>query len=128
MSRTIAGLACLTLAACDHAAIQHTAAANSASATPTVQSTVDPTPPDPLYRFVNDTSATFTVTGCAPACPLEALAPGDTLDFAMGHGRLEFRRSDGLMRCANFVNGIAPLTPAPRETLKISSSTSATAC
>jgi hypothetical protein len=46
----------------------------------------------------------------------------------MSSGRVVVHRNDGSTTCATFDNGVAPMTPAPRKVLKISSDTSGTAC
>ena len=126
VTRTLAVLSCLLLAACGHSSSEH-AAATSPSTTPSATSNADPTPPFPLYELVNDTNAIVAVTGCGATCPREAVAPGDKVDFA-GNGRVVVRRPDGTTTCANFYNGVVPITPAPRKTLRISTDTSKTAC
>lgn len=128
-TRSFALLACLCLAACsqthtDSVAPVATLAVPSTTASPTA----DPAPANPTYGLVNDTSKAISVIGCGPACPRSKLAPGSELDFSLGFGRVTVRFADGKTTCLQVMNGIIPATPQPRQLLRISKNTSASAC
>ena len=96
----------------------------SASASPTSE----PALANPSYGLVNDTGVPVRVTGCGPACPRTGLAPGAELDFSLGYGRVTVHLAHGKTTCLQIINGIVPATPQPRQILRISKKTSASAC
>jgi hypothetical protein len=69
-----------------------------------------------------------SVTGCESACPRTSLAPGTELDFSLGYGRVTVHFADGKTTCLQVINGIVATTPQPRQILRISKNTSASAC
>jgi hypothetical protein len=127
-TRSFALLACLSVAACS----QTHADRNTPAATLTVPSSASPTsepaPANPSYGLINDTSKPVSVTGCESACPRTSLAPGTELDFSLGYGRVTVHFADGKTTCLQVINGIVATTPQPRQILRISKNTSASAC
>ena len=126
-ARTAALLAILFASACGH-----TSQATLSAVLPvpsSAASTADVMPDGPpSYGLVNDTSQPVDVTGCGPACPRTHLAPNAQLDFAILQGRVSIQLADGTTTCLYFMNGVAQLTPLPRQILKVSKDTSAASC
>lgn len=82
----------------------------------------------PSYGLVNDTSSPVNVMGCGPACPRTHLAPDGELDFTLMNGRVSIGLADGTTTCLQFMHGVRPLTPPPRQILRISKDASAASC
>ena len=126
-SRTAALLACLFASACGQTHQAVPAAVLSIPSSAASPTAVMPDGP-PTYGLVNDTSKPVSVMGCGPACPRAQLAPNAKLDFAIVQGQVRVQLADGTITCLQFLNGSLPLTPLPRQILRVSKDTSAASC
>ena len=126
-TRTAALLACLIASASGHpnqAAPATVLTIPSPAAGPTAEF---PTP-YPSYRLPNDTSNPVSVMGCGLACPRTHLAPNEELDFTLRGGRVSIQLADGQTTWLYFLSGAKPLSPAPRQVLRISKDSSPASC
>lgn len=126
-SRAALLLACLFASACSQTNQATTAAVlsvPSAAASPLAELPAS----YPSYGLVNDTGKPVNVLGCGPACPRTHLAPDAELDFTLMNGRVTIQLADGRTTCLYLMHGAKPLTPPPREILRISKDSSAASC